>query len=137
MSVEKKGVDLSRAARGAGSPVHGRRGDDDDEPAAGHDHDADHADAYAHAEQHADERSDDDDTNAERWWAGLDGGESIRNQRKHGLGTGAEVDAGVCADVPAADFTTGDLESVRNLDGPYADPVTRELSDRPDGLRQS
>src|SRR5262249_36042111 len=116
MSVEKKGIDLSRAARGAGSAVHGRRGDDD-EPAAGHDHDADHADAYAHAGKHADEHPDDDDTNAEWWWADLDAGEPIRIKRKHGLDTRAEVDAGVCSDLPAANCTTDDLESVRKLDG--------------------
>jgi hypothetical protein len=139
-SDEKERVDLSRAARGAGSPVDGHRVRTD-ESTTSHDLNADDADQYA---DDTDERTDDaddhsDDVNGrDERDEDLDPDKSIYVPGKHPLITPADDAEARCdADIPAQDRDADDADSDRYFDEPYADPGGGGLTHKSLGVWRS
>jgi hypothetical protein len=131
-SVEEKRIDLSRAARGAGSPVDGHYDAGNDESDAGHDPNADDAD------EHADEHPDVDDEHVDEQTDDFDPGYSIHALGKSKLDPAADDDADLRhADVPAHALESDGDGSGRDVDEPSADRASAcggRRTDKPDGF---
>jgi hypothetical protein len=141
-SAEEEHIDLSRAARGAGPPVVGRRaGTDESNIALGLDPGDDADDQYS---DDADERVDDADERVDDGGElvdDLDRDEFIRAAGRPQLRPAAdEVDANRGVDVPAPGLRAEDADTERDVDLSDADPddpARRGLTGKPDGIRRS